>query len=67
MATNKWLANQYLALLLLFLQVDNAATKGASAVLIYPDPKDYDYRANTPLYGHVCFVCMTAHMFDTTN
>lgn len=35
------------------LQVDNAATKGASAVLIYPDVEDYKYLANTPLYGHV--------------
>nr|XP_046227572.1 transferrin receptor 1b [Scatophagus argus] len=34
-------------------QVDNAATKGASAVLIYPDVQDYSYRADTPLYGHV--------------
>ncbi|XP_035512992.1 transferrin receptor 1b [Morone saxatilis] len=34
-------------------QVDNAATKGASAVLIYPDVKDYDYVADTALYGHV--------------
>lgn len=35
------------------LQVDNAATKGASAVLIYPDVEDYKYLANTALYGHV--------------
>ncbi|KAM3593197.1 uncharacterized protein V6R79_007719 [Siganus canaliculatus] len=34
-------------------QVDNAATKGASAVLIYPDVNDYKYIADTPLYGHV--------------
>ncbi|XP_071340776.1 transferrin receptor 1b [Trachinotus anak] len=34
-------------------QVDNAATKGASAVLIYPDPQDYKYLADTALYGHV--------------
>lgn len=34
-------------------QVDNAATKGAAAVLIYPDTKDYNYNVNTPLYGHV--------------
>ncbi|XP_045890170.1 transferrin receptor 1b [Micropterus dolomieu] len=34
-------------------QVDNAATKGASAVLIYPDRKDYPYLAGTALYGHV--------------
>ncbi|XP_034717508.1 transferrin receptor 1b [Etheostoma cragini] len=34
-------------------QVDNAATKGASAVLIYPDPQDYTYVADTALYGHV--------------
>ncbi|XP_054478579.1 transferrin receptor 1b [Anoplopoma fimbria] len=32
-------------------QVDNAATKGASAVLIYPDTQDYV--ADTALYGHV--------------
>lgn len=34
-------------------QVDNAATKGASAVLIYPDSQDYQYNKNTALYGHV--------------
>ncbi|XP_032359329.1 transferrin receptor 1b [Etheostoma spectabile] len=34
-------------------QVDNAATKGASAVLIYPDVQDYKYVADTELYGHV--------------
>ncbi|XP_059183204.1 transferrin receptor 1b [Centropristis striata] len=34
-------------------QVDNAAKKGASAVLIYPDPQDYKYLADTVLYGHV--------------
>ncbi|XP_042366138.1 transferrin receptor 1b [Plectropomus leopardus] len=34
-------------------QVDNAAKRGASAVLIYPDPKDFDYVADTALYGHV--------------
>lgn len=34
-------------------QVDNAATGGASAVLIYPDTKDYNYNKDTPLYGHV--------------
>ncbi|XP_039982271.1 transferrin receptor 1b [Xiphias gladius] len=34
-------------------QVDNAATKGASAVLIYPDSQDYKYQADTALYGHV--------------
>ncbi|XP_075996480.1 transferrin receptor protein 1-like [Genypterus blacodes] len=34
-------------------QVANAAAKGASAVLVYPDPQDYSYDANTPLYGHV--------------
>lgn len=33
------------------LQVDNAAKKGASAVLIYPD--DDTYRSETVLYGHV--------------
>lgn len=38
-----------------FLQVDNAATKGASAVLIYPDAQDYKYLASTPLFGHVGF------------
>ncbi|XP_075936537.1 transferrin receptor 1b [Anarhichas minor] len=32
-------------------QVDNAATKGAAAVLIYPDTTDYV--ADTALYGHV--------------
>lgn len=35
------------------LQVDNAAAKGAAAVLIYPDAQDYQYRADTALYGHV--------------
>ncbi|XP_018534822.1 transferrin receptor 1b [Lates calcarifer] len=34
-------------------QVDNAAKKGASAVLIYPDIQDYKYLADTALYGHV--------------
>ncbi|KAK2859700.1 hypothetical protein Q5P01_004320 [Channa striata] len=34
-------------------QVENAATKGASAVLIYPDIQDYKYVADTALYGHV--------------
>lgn len=34
-------------------QVDNAAKKGAAAVLIYPDPQDFDYVADTALYGHV--------------
>lgn len=37
----------------LALQVDNAAARGASAVLIYPDTKDYNYNKDTPLYGHV--------------
>lgn len=37
----------------LIVKVDNAATKGASAVLIYPDTKDYNYRGDTPLFGHV--------------
>uniref|UniRef100_A0A1A8PMU5 Transferrin receptor (p90, CD71) n=2 Tax=Nothobranchius rachovii TaxID=451742 RepID=A0A1A8PMU5_9TELE len=34
-------------------QVDNAAKKGAIAVLIYPDPQDYKLVATTELYGHV--------------
>ncbi|XP_029313940.1 LOW QUALITY PROTEIN: transferrin receptor 1b [Cottoperca gobio] len=34
-------------------QVDNAARKEASAVLIYPDAQDYKYVSNTELYGHV--------------
>ncbi|KAM6900582.1 transferrin receptor 1b [Xenentodon cancila] len=34
-------------------QVDNAAAKGASAVLIYPDSQDFTYNTNTALYGHV--------------
>nr|XP_019958784.1 PREDICTED: transferrin receptor protein 1-like [Paralichthys olivaceus] len=34
-------------------QVDNAARKGASAVLIYPDTQDYNYQGDTDLYGHV--------------
>uniref|UniRef100_A0A3Q0T5A9 Transferrin receptor 1b n=1 Tax=Amphilophus citrinellus TaxID=61819 RepID=A0A3Q0T5A9_AMPCI len=38
---------------LFFLQVDNAEKKGASAVLIFPDFEDYEYRSETALYGHV--------------
>ncbi|CAN9506468.1 unnamed protein product [Ophioblennius macclurei] len=34
-------------------QVNNAALRGAAAVLIYPDSKDFNYRSETPLYGHV--------------
>uniref|UniRef100_A0A1A8GA85 Transferrin receptor (p90, CD71) n=1 Tax=Nothobranchius korthausae TaxID=1143690 RepID=A0A1A8GA85_9TELE len=34
-------------------QVNNAAKKGAVAVLIYPDPQDYKLVATTELYGHV--------------
>ncbi|TNN45031.1 Transferrin receptor protein 1 [Liparis tanakae] len=34
-------------------QVNNAAAKGAAAALIYPDSQDYDYVADTALYGHV--------------
>ncbi|XP_061614053.1 transferrin receptor 1b [Phyllopteryx taeniolatus] len=34
-------------------QVANAEARGASAVLIYLDPADYDLRADTALYGHV--------------
>ncbi|KAM3860369.1 transferrin receptor 1b [Diretmus argenteus] len=34
-------------------QVANAAEKGATAVLIYPDPEDYRYEDKTELYGHV--------------
>ncbi|CAK6968587.1 transferrin receptor 1b [Scomber scombrus] len=34
-------------------KVDNAEAKGASAVLIYPDPQDYTYTITTELYGHV--------------
>ncbi|XP_062235873.1 transferrin receptor 1b [Platichthys flesus] len=34
-------------------QVDNAERKGAAAVLIYPDSQDYNYQADTDLYGHV--------------
>ncbi len=41
------------ACVLMLVQVDNAATKGASAVLIYPDGEDFKYLATTPLYGHV--------------
>lgn len=36
-----------------FFQVANAADRGASAVLIYPDEADYNYVADTVLYGHV--------------
>lgn len=38
--------------------MDNAATKGACAVLVYPDTKDYNYNKDTPLYGHVGFTLM---------
>ncbi|XP_029978697.1 transferrin receptor 1b [Sphaeramia orbicularis] len=34
-------------------QVDNAESRGVSAVLIYPDVEDHTYVADTPLYGHV--------------
>ncbi|KAL1006535.1 hypothetical protein UPYG_G00073560 [Umbra pygmaea] len=34
-------------------QVANVAALGVSAVLIYPDPKDYKFQTNTELYGHV--------------
>lgn len=34
-------------------QVDNAAKRGASAVLIYPDTQDFNYQTDTELYGHV--------------
>ncbi|XP_062335426.1 transferrin receptor 1b [Osmerus eperlanus] len=34
-------------------QVASVAELGASAVLIYPDPQDYDYQDTTELYGHV--------------
>ncbi|XP_028289083.1 transferrin receptor 1b [Parambassis ranga] len=34
-------------------QVDHAASRGASAVLIYPDPQDFKYQNDTVLYGHV--------------
>uniref|UniRef100_A0A672GD24 Transferrin receptor 1b n=1 Tax=Salarias fasciatus TaxID=181472 RepID=A0A672GD24_SALFA len=34
-------------------QVNNAASMGAVAVLIYPDSQDFAYRQDTPLYGHV--------------
>uniref|UniRef100_A0A3Q4GAY3 Transferrin receptor 1b n=1 Tax=Neolamprologus brichardi TaxID=32507 RepID=A0A3Q4GAY3_NEOBR len=34
-------------------QVANAEGRGASAVLIYPDEADYNYVADTVLYGHV--------------
>ncbi|XP_028290573.1 transferrin receptor 1b [Gouania willdenowi] len=34
-------------------QVDSASSRGVSAVLIYPDESDYDFRTDTELYGHV--------------
>ncbi|XP_061661014.1 transferrin receptor 1b [Syngnathoides biaculeatus] len=34
-------------------QVANAEALGASAVLVYPDPADYSFLADTALYGHV--------------
>lgn len=34
-------------------QVDNAESRGVSAVLIYPDIEDHTFVANTALYGHV--------------
>lgn len=39
--------------------MDNAAKKGASAVLIYPDPQDYKLVATTELYGHVSLYHVT--------
>lgn len=36
------------------LQVANAASVNASAVLIYPDPADYLFDQETDLFGHVC-------------
>lgn len=47
---------------MVFLQVDNAARRGASAVLIYPDIEDYKYLADTALYGHVC---LHTQLFET--
>lgn len=41
-------------LLSLNLQVANAASVNASAVLIYPDPTDYSFDEETNLFGHVC-------------
>ncbi|XP_057680836.1 transferrin receptor 1b [Corythoichthys intestinalis] len=34
-------------------KVANAEARGASAVLLYPDMRDRNYDANSPLYGHV--------------
>lgn len=34
-------------------KVANAAKKGVVAVLVYPDPSDYDFLSSTELYGHV--------------
>ncbi|XP_059901676.1 transferrin receptor 1b [Gadus macrocephalus] len=34
-------------------QVANAASKGAAAVLVYPDPQEYKYNDDTELFGHV--------------
>uniref|UniRef100_A0AAY4ARX8 Transferrin receptor protein 1 n=1 Tax=Denticeps clupeoides TaxID=299321 RepID=A0AAY4ARX8_9TELE len=34
-------------------KVANVAKHNAAAVLIYPDPSDYDFTSSTELYGHV--------------
>lgn len=45
--------NSLVVFLFSSFQVANAADRGASAVLIYPDEADYNYVADTVLYGHV--------------
>lgn len=50
---NKILQFFFFFFLFSFFQVANAADRGASAVLIYPDEADYNYVADTVLYGHV--------------
>lgn len=39
--------------LVLLRQVANAAKVNASAVLIYPDPDDFEFEDTTELFGHV--------------
>ena len=47
-----WLRLVKLTVFLCF-QVANAASKGAAAVLVYPDPQEYKYNNDTELFGHV--------------
>ena len=44
-----WLRLVKLTVFLCF-QVANAASKGAAAVLVYPDPQEYKYNNDTELF-----------------